>query len=262
MQILILHQVGRKEITQLQNSLKYENIQSETTSSQNLDWQKFYEKLSHAHVLVLYLKSPDQIEPLKLLPSILKKRRIPVFCLDDCENIETERMAKQYGVLWYFPAPFHFGDVALKLKLHVYRKVPANGEYLVRAGDVVIDLLSHQVKRNHEFIDLRGREFALMEFLMLNRGRILTRNTILEQVWDRNTSLLSNTVDVHISRLRRKFETPEQKYFHTVHSLGYKFEPKNYQMGDIRPSRIKKIKAFIRRKNIVPPLRLEKSMVQ
>lgn len=225
MRILILHQTG-KRASMIQKRLRYEQIESEILNVNSLEWSRFREKVANVHALILYIKSPMYKEPLLRLPQIIKKCKLPIVCLDEKDDTESELLAKQYDVALYYPAPFSFPEIALKLKLMIYKKIKINGEYKLKAGDICVDFLAHQIKRGSEYIPLRGKELALMEFLMLNRGKALTRNMILEQVWDRNASILSNTVDVHISRLRRKLETGSKKYFHTLHSFGYKFDPR------------------------------------
>ncbi len=81
------------------------------------------------------------------------------------------------------------------------------------------------MKRSNKIFRLRNKEFSLLEFFIINRGKILTRNLILEHVWDRNANFASNTVDVHINRLRQKIDVPfREKLIHTVPCVGYVFD--------------------------------------
>lgn len=96
---------------------------------------------------------------------------------------------------------------------------------LTKAFDVRLDARAHFVKRQNQPIPLRNKEFALLEFFIMNQGRVLTRDDILECVWDRNGHFTSNTVDVHINRLRQKIDRPfKEKLIHTVHCVGYVFD--------------------------------------
>lgn len=102
------------------------------------------------------------------------------------------------------------------------------GAKWVRAFDIGIDLMRHRVKRREKYIPLRNKEFSLLEFFIENQGKVLTRDTILEFVWDRNGTFASNTVDVHVNRLRRKLDDGfKEKLIHTVHCIGYIFEKRN-----------------------------------
>ena len=95
----------------------------------------------------------------------------------------------------------------------------------LRAYDIWLNMRRRFVKRHKLVIPLRNKEFALLEFFIINRGKIVTRDDILEHVWDRNGNFASNTVDVHINRLRRKLDRPfPEKLIHTIHCVGYRFE--------------------------------------
>jgi two-component system OmpR family response regulator len=85
-----------------------------------------------------------------------------------------------------------------------------------------MDLLSREVKRNRQSIDLQPREFRLLEFLMRNSGQVVTRTMLLENVWDYNFDPQTNVIDVHISRLRSKIDKQfDQPMLHTVRGAGY-----------------------------------------
>ncbi|EKD92855.1 MAG: Two-component transcriptional regulator, winged helix family protein [uncultured bacterium] len=93
----------------------------------------------------------------------------------------------------------------------------------IQWGDLELNLKAREVKRGTQFIRLKNKEFALLECLMRHPGEVLTRTFILEKVWDQNTNILSNTVDVHISRLRKKMDTRfERKMILTIPCVGYK----------------------------------------
>ena len=92
-------------------------------------------------------------------------------------------------------------------------------------GDLEIDLLKRRARRGERVIDLKPREFGLVEFLARNAGRIVTRTMLLEQVWDYHFDPGTNVIDVHISRLRRKLEAgAETPILHTVRGAGYRLE--------------------------------------
>jgi DNA-binding response OmpR family regulator len=89
-------------------------------------------------------------------------------------------------------------------------------------GDLTLDLLSRTVSRNETLIELSGKEFLLLEYLMRNTGQILTRTMILEQVWGYNFDTASNVIDVHINHLRRKIDSDlPKKLIHTIKGVGY-----------------------------------------
>ncbi len=85
-----------------------------------------------------------------------------------------------------------------------------------------LDLLSHTVHLNGQPIDLTSREYALLEIFMQNAGRVLTRTLISEKIWASHYDVDTNLLDVYMSRLRAKLETPPDKlYFKTVRGIGY-----------------------------------------
>jgi len=88
--------------------------------------------------------------------------------------------------------------------------------------DLVLDLLSRRVARDGKSIDLRPREFALLEFLMRNAGHVVSKTMILSRVWEYSFDPQTNIVDVLVSRLREKIDRPfEKKLLHTVRGVGY-----------------------------------------
>jgi len=100
----------------------------------------------------------------------------------------------------------------------------------IKVADLALNIRTREVKRKNRIIPLRNREFTLLNCLMKNPNRVLTRTYLLEKAWDRNSDLLSNTVDVHISRLRRKIDDKsEQKVIQTIPCIGYKLvaQPSN-----------------------------------
>lgn len=100
---------------------------------------------------------------------------------------------------------------------------------IITAGDLQINLTQHTVTMGEKLITLKPKEFDLLAFLARHRGQVLTRETLLERVWDYDYSGGTRTVDVHIRWLREKIESDPSKphFIHTVFGVGYKFEPGN-----------------------------------
>jgi two-component system OmpR family response regulator len=122
----------------------------------------------------------------------------------------------------YLVKPFAFSELLARLEALVRRSDADAVETRLRVGDLEMDLLSHSVRRGGRDIELQPREFRLLEFLMRNAGRVVTRTMLLEKVWDYNFDPQTNVIDVHVSRLRAKidrdFDTP---LLHTVRGAGY-----------------------------------------
>ena len=93
---------------------------------------------------------------------------------------------------------------------------------MVRVGDLEMDRLSQQVRRSGRRIELTAKEYSLLEYLATNPGRVFSRTTIIEQVWDQSFEGLHNIVDVYVRHLRRKVDDPfPTKLIRTVRGVGY-----------------------------------------
>ena len=123
----------------------------------------------------------------------------------------------------YLTKPFAFSELLARLDALVRRtrQSPA-AETTLRVADLELDQLTRIVKRGGEITDLQPREYRLLEYLMHNAGRVVTRTMLLEQVWDYHFDPQTNVIDVHISRLRGKIDKGFDKpLLHTVRGAGY-----------------------------------------
>jgi two-component system OmpR family response regulator len=123
----------------------------------------------------------------------------------------------------YLIKPFAFSELLARLDALVRRtRQSPTSETTLRVADLELDLLNRSAKRGSKTIDLQPREFRLLEYLMNNAGRVLTRTMLLEQVWDYYFDPQTNVIDVHISRLRSKIDKGFDKpLVHTVRGAGY-----------------------------------------
>jgi len=102
------------------------------------------------------------------------------------------------------------------------RRTPVQRLDVIKIGDLEIDRLGHQVKRGGKRIELSAKEYALLEYLALNKGRILSRPMIIEHVWDQSFEALTNIVDVYIRQLRTKIDEGfDKKLIKTMRGMGY-----------------------------------------
>ena len=134
----------------------------------------------------------------------------------------------------YITKPFGFMELLARAEAVLRRAtVPAVGAGApntaapesYRFGDVAIDFKRHEAQKGREPIDLSPREFQLLAFFIQHKGEIVTRETLLDTVWDYNAIPFTRTVDMHIAKLRKKIEDNpgDPKHIVTVHRLGYKF---------------------------------------
>ena len=122
----------------------------------------------------------------------------------------------------YLTKPFAFKELLFRLKaLSRRHSVQPMVPKRLEVADLVLDTDSHQVWRGGKRIILTAREYALLEYLLINQGRVMSRVNIQENVWDIHFNTNTNVVDVYINYLRRKIDTEEPKLVHTVFGVGY-----------------------------------------
>jgi two-component system response regulator RegX3 len=128
----------------------------------------------------------------------------------------------------YVTKPYSKAELVARIKAVLRRQGDSeSGEgSLISAGPVKIDVERHQVKINEELISLPLKEFELLEFLVRNSGRVLTRTQLIDRVWGSDYFGDTKTLDVHVKRLRAKIEKDpgNPTYIQTIRGLGYKFE--------------------------------------
>lgn len=128
----------------------------------------------------------------------------------------------------YITKPFGFMELLARAEAVLRRTrgpAPAATPETCRFGDVCIDFKRHEAKKGGEPIEMSPREFQLLAYFIQHRGEIVTRETLLDTVWDYNAIPFTRTVDMHIAKLRKKIEDnpSDPKHIVTVHRLGYKF---------------------------------------
>jgi DNA-binding response OmpR family regulator len=134
----------------------------------------------------------------------------------------------------YVTAPYVFAELLARLRSLLRRSRASEGAVL-RAGDLVMDLREHEVTLAGTRVKLTAKEFALLEYMMRNPRRLLTRTMISESVWDMNYESASNVIDVYVSSLRRKVDTdPARPRIETVIGSGYRFVDPDQPAGAVR----------------------------
>lgn len=125
----------------------------------------------------------------------------------------------------YIVKPFSLRELLARVHAHLRRENGWGGELSVYAvGDIQVDFDRHTAMRGEEALQLSPREFDLLRYLILNRGRTVSREELLDVVWGLTNYPVTRTVDNHIAKLRQKIDsTPDPKHIITVHKVGYKF---------------------------------------
>jgi two-component system, OmpR family, response regulator len=146
----------------------------------------------------------------------------PVLILSARRSVDDRVRGLQAGGDDYLTKPFAFAELLARLQALVRRATRVPEPTTLALDDLVLDLLSRRVTRGGTELDLRPREFALLEYLMRNAGRVVSKTMILSDVWGYSFDPQTNVVDVLVSRLREKLDRPfEQKLLHTVRGVGY-----------------------------------------
>ena len=146
----------------------------------------------------------------------------PVLILSARRSVDDRVRGLQSGGDDYLTKPFAFAELLARVQALVRRATRAPEPTTVTVDDVVLDLLSRKVTRGGTPLDLRPREFTLLEFLMRHAGHVVSKTMILSHVWEYNFDPQTNVVDVLVSRLREKIDRPfEKKLLHTVRGVGY-----------------------------------------
>ena len=158
------------------------------------------------------------------LIDVLRKRGImtPVLILSARRSVDDRVRGLQAGGDDYLTKPFAFAELLARVQALMRRASRTAEPTTLTVHDLVVDLLSRRVTRGGAPIDVRPREFALLEYLMRNHGRVVSKTMILSHVWEYNFDPQTNIVDVLVSRLREKIDKPfDQKLLHTVRGVGY-----------------------------------------
>jgi heavy metal response regulator len=170
-------------------------------------------------VLDVMLPGRDGFDVLRSLRE--RDIRTPVICLTAKDTVDDRVTGLNLGADDYLVKPFSFAELFARIHA-ILRRSEGLATKPIVVGDMTIDLLRRNVVRAGRRLDLTPREFAMIEYLGRNAGRALTRTMILEHVWDLRQDPMTNVVDVHMNRLRRKVDHGFGKpLLHTIRGVGY-----------------------------------------
>ena len=151
-----------------------------------------------------------------------QRRRLPVLILSAKRSVDERVKGLRAGGDDYLTKPFAFSELVARLQALVRRSHEEAGTAVLEIGTLRIDLERRAVTRGGRRIDLPPREFALLVYLARNRGRVVSKTMIMEQVWDYNFDPQTNVVESRMCRLRDKLDRDfEQPLLHTVRGVGY-----------------------------------------
>ncbi|MBN2854480.1 response regulator transcription factor [Patescibacteria group bacterium] len=149
--------------------------------------------------------------------------KVPVLMLTVKSEIQSKKKLFETGADDYLSKPFLLEELLLRVKA-LLKRPPLKFEEVIIIDDLVLDKGNKTVKRADEELYLTKKEYGLLEYLIDNRGKIISRSELLEHVWDYNADPFSNSVETHIASLRRKLNKNKNRdLVHTFSGRGYKF---------------------------------------
>lgn len=175
-------------------------------------------------VLDIMLPGKDGFQILKTLRD--EKNYTPVIILTARGDVEDKVRGLDLGADDYLPKPFSFDELLARINAHIRRNSLVK-DVVIKVDNLVLDSKLKRIERNGEAIELTGKEFSLLEFLMRRKGGIVSESQIVSHIWDYDFEGFSNVVAVHIRNLRKKIDErfpKDKKLLHTIRGLGYKID--------------------------------------
>ena len=172
-------------------------------------------------VLDLMLPGRDGLEVLATMRS--RHRGIPVLVVTARDSVEDRVIGLDAGADDYLVKPFAFAELLARIRA-LSRRGRSEAPVRLKVADLEVDASARRVTRSGRALDLTAREFELLEYLVRNHGRVVSREMLARDVWKETgrATPLDNVIDVHIARLRRKVDdSAEPKLIHTVRGVGF-----------------------------------------
>ena len=159
-----------------------------------------------------------------LVKEIRKESDVPIIMVTSRTSEMDEVLSMSYGADDYITKPFSIKELLARVSsvLRRYNINKENVENILTVGSLNVNLLKHEVFKGNEKIDLTLKEFELLKLLLESKGKVLSRNYLLDKIWGYDYYGETRTVDVHIRYLRKKIENDGEKYIETIRGIGYK----------------------------------------
>ena len=178
-------------------------------------------------VIIMDRMLPGDIDGLAIIEALRKSgKRTPILILSALSDVDERIRGLRAGGDDYLTKPFAFSELLARLQALIRRATHVAEPTTLAVGDLSMNLLTREVFRDGQKIELQSREFALLELLLRHPGRPITKTMILEHVWDYSFDPQTNVVDVLAHRLRSKLEKGfPSKILHTIRGVGYVIKP-------------------------------------
>ncbi len=170
-------------------------------------------------VLDLMIPKVDGWEVLKRIRD--KKDNVPILILTAKNGVEDIVRGLDSGCDDYLTKPFAFAEFLARVRA-LLRREKVEKKPVLQVGDLTLSLVTHRVTRGEKEIELTSKEYALLEYMMRNPNKVLTRAMISEHVWDYHFDSMTNVIDVYVNYLRKKIDKDfDTKLIHTIRGVGY-----------------------------------------
>jgi len=170
-------------------------------------------------ILDLILPRKNGIEVCKELRQM--KLNTPILILSAKDSVDDKVLGLDSGADDYLTKPFAFNELLARVRA-LLRRGEALSQVKLQVGDLMLDSVTREVTRGGKEIKLTNREYSLLEYLMLNSGKVLSRTQLSEHVWDYTFDTFSNVIDVYVNYLRNKIDRDyDVKLINTVRGVGY-----------------------------------------
>ena len=178
-------------------------------------------------VMIIDRMLPGTVQGLEICRQVREADiHTPILLLTAKDQIKDRVEGLNAGADDYMVKPFSFEELLARIRALMRRPVEAQTN-LIEVGGLSLDTVSYEVKRDGKLIELSAKEFALLEYMMRNSGRVLSKDNIISHVWDFDADVLPNTVEVYMGYLRTKVDKPfSEPLIHTQRGFGYTLKDK------------------------------------
>lgn len=177
-------------------------------------------------LIILDRMLPGSVDGIEICKKLRKEdNHTPILFLTAKDQLRDRVAGLDAGADDYLVKPFAFEELLARVRA-LLRRPHDNTGVVLKVDDLTLDTVSYDVKRDGKLISLSKREFALLEFLMRNNDQIVTKDSIMNHVWDFDADILPNTIEVYMGYIRAKIEKPfpdRPRLVNTVRGFGYRF---------------------------------------